>query len=62
MLQYGYWPDGEEETRESAKLLCAGSIPAPASKSSKGIAYGNGLFDEAVRIAPFVVVPGEDFD
>ncbi len=31
MLQYGYWPDGEVETLESAKLLCAGSIPAPAS-------------------------------
>ena len=32
MLQYGYRPDGEVETRESAKLLCAGPIPAPASQ------------------------------
>ncbi len=26
-----YWRVGEEVTRESAKLLCAGSIPARAS-------------------------------
>ena len=26
-----FWPDGEEETRESAKLLCEGSIPSQAS-------------------------------
>ncbi len=32
LVRYQRWPSGEEETRESAKLLCRGSIPLCASK------------------------------
>ena len=39
MLQYGYWPGGEEETLGTANPPCAGSIPASASRILKSIDF-----------------------
>lgn len=39
MIACVYWPSGEVETLESAKLACAGAIPAWASMETNKISY-----------------------